>query len=196
MPRGDRRDEIIAALERLLTEHSREEITLDDVAREAHIGKGTIYRYFHDKEDLFFQAAAGWFDQLCDALERSVPEDAPLAEQLLGVCEAVTSFGRKRWRLFRMMQSEEARVQWRKSEVRKRWRKEREKLLDTVARIMEKGVTENLLRKDVSPGLLAHLFIDMVRAYGHSTSRRPEAAADHAMVVDIFWHGAGKGNAP
>ena len=70
--RPDKRLAIMQAAESLFTSRRLHEITLDDVAREAQVGKGTIYRYFQDKDDLFFQTATQGFDELCDLLQQRV----------------------------------------------------------------------------------------------------------------------------
>src|SRR5262245_60503584 len=61
-PRWQRRpthrsEEIAAAALRVFTKRGLYQTTLDDVAKEAGISKGTIYLYFKNKEELFIAAA-------------------------------------------------------------------------------------------------------------------------------------------
>jgi AcrR family transcriptional regulator len=44
---------IIRTARRLFGKHGLRKTTVDDIAREARIGKGTIYHYFESKEDIF-----------------------------------------------------------------------------------------------------------------------------------------------
>lgn len=67
--RENKRELILKALERLLPGRRFHEITLDAVAREAGIGKGTVYLYFKDKDVLFAEMAFSRAEALCDALE-------------------------------------------------------------------------------------------------------------------------------
>ena len=46
------------AAEKLFTSRRYHEISLDAVVQEARVGKGTIYRYFQSKDDLFFHRRA------------------------------------------------------------------------------------------------------------------------------------------
>ena len=39
------------------------------VKSEAKVGKGTIYLYFENKDDLFFQTATWGFEELCELLK-------------------------------------------------------------------------------------------------------------------------------
>jgi AcrR family transcriptional regulator len=48
----DTRDVILDAMERLLARYGYKKTTMDDVAREAGIGKGTIYLHFPSKEEV------------------------------------------------------------------------------------------------------------------------------------------------
>src|SRR5271165_4176056 len=61
----DKKQRIMQAAERLFRMRRVHEITLDEIAREADVGKGTLYLYFTDKEDLIFQAAVAGFDRMC-----------------------------------------------------------------------------------------------------------------------------------
>ena len=61
----------------------------------AAVGKGTIYEYFEDKEDLFFQVTSGAFDELCELLARKAPDHAPFEERLLDACVRIAAFSRQ-----------------------------------------------------------------------------------------------------
>ena len=82
--------------ERLFTDRRIHEITLDEVAKKAQVGKGTIYRNFEDKDDLFFQVATSGFDDLCDLLQTDVEHDAPFSERLLQMALSISAFFEKR----------------------------------------------------------------------------------------------------
>jgi AcrR family transcriptional regulator len=46
-------DKILSAATRLFGAHRFHEVRMDDIAAEADVGKGTLYRYFADKEELY-----------------------------------------------------------------------------------------------------------------------------------------------
>lgn len=58
-----RRSEIVAAAVRLFSERGYHQTTIDDIAGEAKISKGLVYRYFKDKNDVLFFV-------LCHVLEK------------------------------------------------------------------------------------------------------------------------------
>lgn len=63
-----RRGQILDAAHRLLIDADLGGVAMDDVAREAHVAKGTLYLYFRTREELFLglleQAFEDWFDEL------------------------------------------------------------------------------------------------------------------------------------
>ena len=193
MARRDRRHEIMQAAERLFTSRRYHEITTDDIAAAAHVGKGTIYRHFADKEDLFFQVATSGFDETCELLHRKVPENAPFREQLLSACGEIPRFFERRKQLFRMMQAEEDRMQWCSEEMRERWMARRKKLVAAVAAILCKGAEEGEIRSDVPAEVLANFLLGMLRTRARDLADAPEPIRRHGFIVDLFCHGAGQG---
>jgi AcrR family transcriptional regulator len=191
MGKRDRRKDIMQAAEDLFTSRRFHEITMDDVSHKAGVGKGTIYRYFQDKDDLFSQTAMHGFDELCDLLERTAPSGTPFAKHLLGACERVSAFFRKRRPLFRMMQTEEFRMHWCKGELRSRWMTHRKRMASAVANILHRGIQEGSVRGDVPAEVLASILLSMLRTHARDLAETPGKSNDLRIVVDLFLHGAG-----
>lgn len=178
------------AVEKLFTSRRFHEITLDDVAQGARVGKGTIYRYFQDKDDLFFQTATSGFDDLCELLRRKVPENNPFVEQLISACAQISGFFNRRRQLFQMMQAEENRMYWFKGTIRDRWMAKRKKLVAAVAEIIRKGVAEKKVRTDIPAEVLATFLLGMLRTRARDLPNNPEAMQRHELLVDLFCRGA------
>lgn len=66
----DKRQEILEAAARLFASHPFHEVLLDAVAADAHVGKGTIYLYFHDKDALYLSVVREAFSRLVGSLAR------------------------------------------------------------------------------------------------------------------------------
>ena len=190
MAKSDRRADIMGAAERLFTSRRYHEISLDDIAQAAKVGKGTIYRYFKNKEDLFVQTAQGGYDELCEVIRREVPGDASFSKQLLSACRQISSFFARRRQLFRMMQTEQARMFWRRGEVRGRWRERRRKLVQAVADIIAKGVTEDRVRKDVSVEVLAGHLLGMLRTRAWTAKETSATPEPLETAIELFCNGA------
>ena len=62
--REEIREAILDAVGRLLAKYGYKKMTVEDIARESGIGKGTVYLYFPSKEEV----ALGWFDRAHDRM--------------------------------------------------------------------------------------------------------------------------------
>jgi AcrR family transcriptional regulator len=190
MVRDGKRQQILLAAEKLLANRRFHEVTLGEVARVAAVGKGTIYQYFEDKEDLFFQVTSGAFDELCGLLARKVRGDAPFEERLLDVCVQVAAFFRRHRPLFARIQAEEARMACSKGRLRERWIEKRVKLVQVVTDILRKGVAEGKVRSDIEPETLAEFLLGMIRTSNLRLQSVPESMHKFEMVTDLFCNGA------
>ncbi len=190
MSRDDKRQQILQATEKLLANRRFHEVTLGEVARVAAVGKGTIYQYFEDKEDLFFQVTSGAFDELCGLLARKVPDRAPFEERLLDACVRIGAFFRGHRPLFARIQAEEARLSCSKGRLRERWLERRVRLVQIVAGILRKGVAEGKVRSDIEPETLAEFVLGMVRTFELRLPEVSESARRFEMVTDLFCNGA------
>jgi AcrR family transcriptional regulator len=196
MNRPDKRQQIMQAAEGLFTSRRFHEITLDEVAQAAQVGKGTIYLYFQDKDDLFFSVATSGFDELCDLLQQGVPGEKPFREQLTSACREISAFFRRRRPLMRMMQAEEGRLPWLRGAVRDKWLAHRKRLRTAVGAIMARGVAEGAIRADVPPETLAAFLLGMLRTCVHDLSDTSDGADGRTreLVLDLFCRGAGRSN--
>ena len=183
------------AAEKLFASKRFHETTLDDVVKAAGVGKGTVYRYFESKDDLFFQTAVSGFEALAELLGRTVRPDGPFDQQLLSICREVSGFFKRRQPLFRMMQSEAMRVRWQDKGVRSRWQAGRCKLLAAVTEVVARGVDEGKVRNDIGPDTLAHVLLGMLRARSGGMSEMPAGPRGHQLLVDLFCNGAAVGEA-
>jgi len=189
MPRGQRRAEILEVAEKLFASGRFHEVTLDDIAREAKVGKGTIYRYFKDKDDLFFQTLTVGFDELCGLLERNIPESAPFEEQLLSACRQIHAFFEGRRPTVQMMAGQENRLAHR-GRFRQRFSAHRERLDAAIAAIIARGVAEGKVRRDIPPILLARILMGMQRVWVRDTAGVPTRLRNLEVVHELFLSGA------
>jgi AcrR family transcriptional regulator len=189
MKTESKRHVIMQTAEKLFSDRRIHEITLDEVAQRARIGKGTIYRYFADKDDLFFQVATSGFDELCDLIEQRVRQDAPFADQLLQMCELIRAFFKRRREMFRMMQAEDARMPRCKGKLSERWSEHRKKLVAAVAGILRHGMAAGVVRDDIPAEILAHFLLGMLRTRAHDLEDAPAWLQGYELVIELFCNG-------
>ena len=158
----DKQLEIMRAAETLARTRRFHEIKLDDVARIAKVGKGTIYLYFKDKDDLFFQAATHGFGELCRRLEGAISGEAPFQEQLLAICAELSKFFKQREHMFRMMM--ESRGTESGEALFQRWMVQKQEMVSAVAGVIGRAQQAGTVRDDIQSDILAGYFLGMMRA--------------------------------
>jgi AcrR family transcriptional regulator len=63
------REIILRGVEKMLARHGYRKMTMDDLAEEVGIGKGTIYLYFPSKEELVLSHIDAIVDRVCEKLK-------------------------------------------------------------------------------------------------------------------------------
>ena len=192
----DKRQRIMQAAEQLFRTRQFHEITLDEVARVADVGKGTLYLYFSDKEDLFFQTAVAGFDEMCELLRQNATNGIAFRDGLLRTCETVSGFFRQRRPLFRMILSQAERAMERGGGLRERWLERRKTMTGAVAAIIAGGMTSGEIRSDLSAEILAEYLLGMLRTRAWELEDQPEPMRSHEALVDLFTQGAARRTAP
>lgn len=87
-----RRKKILAAASQSFAQFGYKATTMEAVARNANVGKGTIYTFFSTKDELFEEILQAALTKLMDILEKEVREDEPFFQNLLRVLEALYDF--------------------------------------------------------------------------------------------------------
>lgn len=179
------------AAELLLHTRRVDEVTLDEIARQADVGKGTIYLYFADKEDLIFQAAMAGFEEMCACLRSDAAQPGALRERLLQLCGTITSFFEARRALFRIILSEGQRaVEQGGSGLWQRWRDRRKAMTEAVQILLDQGRTAGEIRADMSAEILAEYLLGMLRTRAWEFEDRPEEESSLASLVELFLKGS------
>lgn len=75
--RDQMRDGLLDAMDRLLTRYGYQKTTVDDLAAEAGIGKGTIYLHFSSKEQVALSCIDRFHDRLLAKLHDIVSSNRP-----------------------------------------------------------------------------------------------------------------------
>ena len=81
-PKSAVKDAILDATDRLLARFGYRKMTVEDIAAEAGIGKGTIYLHFSSKEEVVLSHIDRIVERLQERLKEIASSDAPAAERL------------------------------------------------------------------------------------------------------------------
>lgn len=178
---------ILDAASRIFQSREYHDVLIDDVAALAGTGKGTIYRYFSTKEELFFVSVLHGLDDLHDALSRELAAGESLSARLASIATQTLEFTWNRRDLVTLLHRDERLFSRRKEEFEER----RQKIVTLVARSIEDGIRQGDLR-DVNPRSGAEVFLGMLR--GLNMWRRPTDTIEQlvAIALDVFLNGVAR----
>ena len=92
---GNKREQIINATIKLISEYGFHGTPISMIAQEAGVGAGTIYRYFKDKNTLVFEI----FTQVNGAFKQTLlhgyDEGQPIRDRFLHICRGIFQYGMK-----------------------------------------------------------------------------------------------------
>ncbi len=187
MPRiktQDKEQAILDAAARVFAGKQFHEVLIDDVAAAAHVGKGTIYRYFQTKEDLFFAAILHSFDELSVALAASLERETSPRRRFERIAREVLSSSWERRDLFALLLSDERRFRERDEDLQKR--------REAISRLVQEAILEGIRRREfrgINARVGAELFRGMIRAA--NWLRREEETLEGLVseIVGIFTSG-------
>jgi AcrR family transcriptional regulator len=78
----DKRDAILHAAWGLIRHYGYNKTTIDDIAREAKVGKGTVYLYFKSKKEIMLALTDLTNERITRQLERIASESKPPEERI------------------------------------------------------------------------------------------------------------------
>ena len=194
MPRtrseGKRR-EILDAAEAAFGRREFDEVTTDDVAAEAGVGKGTLYRYFPTKEELYAATLLRVLAELDVALERPCTECRAARERLEAICRVMMQVLWARHTLFHALYG----LGRSSGNLRREFRSRRSRIQKAIETVLREGIESGELRAH-DPYTAAQLLLGMIRS--GVVFRRPGDTIDAIArdILDVFLSGVGTKEAP
>jgi AcrR family transcriptional regulator len=179
-------DKILAAAARLFAKHRFHEARMEDIAALAEVGKGTLYRYFKDKDELYLALLSQAADGIEDCLKRAIDPSADPRDQLVALIDAILDYFDSHPHLFDLIQH---------AEVMQRpgqefpWQKVRDQTMARVKEIFRAGVQQGLFRID-DPDLASLMLLGGMRGV-FRFGARPRPADLAERIVAGFLGGFG-----
>jgi len=154
---------ILRTAERLFVSRGFDQVTLDEVSRKAHVGKGTIYLYFDNKEDLYAQVILSGLDEICEEIGRHAAGCKTPDEKLIATARALRGFYRRRRGLIRVLYTEEFRRKLSCRSLHDDLHERQGRLMRQVGSIISAGARSGAFRSDVPPTVIARVFLASLR---------------------------------
>ena len=210
----DKRIEIAA--EEIFSKYGYEKATIDQIISLADVGKGTVYKYFGNKEQLFYKLVTAKNEPFVEALRVAVEGESELKSKLTAYFKVMVEFYQKNcalWQIiyFEMLNSsyctivydenDNAKVVARYSEdmvseeVKERFLRYHNLLtseFEILHKIVVDGMHEGTLKSGNARIAGSHLFFGVAMGiFHHIRQYKDELTTEEAakIIVDRFLHG-------
>ena len=184
MKKPDKHRKILEALESVLEDRRYDEVTLDAVAEAGGVGKGTIYRYFEDKEDLFFQLVQGQLQSEVDAVLAVGASERSPREQLVAAAEAISEHILRHHSTIRTAMG--VCVATQRDGCREIMGRHHTRVYEALAKIVQNAVDAGVIRPDVDVGQFLNLYRGSVLASSLRTIHGGEPVSQAGMVAMLL----------
>ena len=186
MAKDNKREKILNALEQLLPGKRFHEITLDEVARAAQVGKGTIYLYFKDKDALFAEMVCYRLEKLQQQMEQLANCDvAVLPDRIF---ELVGGFIRHHRNWFGAIGDYASHMARMSDEQHQKVKLQGRAVLDTLAAVMKNSMPQ---WDDKTAAFNARVLLWLTDGYVRSEMTGEDALPPAEMLLEFYRRGAG-----
>ena len=157
-----RGNDIIDAAEKLFFNRAYDGVSMDDIASEVGLGKGTLYLYFKDKESLYYAVALRGMRILNEMHVRCSNLDAGGIDKLRALTHGYHEFAREHPQYFLMLCHVASNPSSAKgNDYVKKFTELALGNIQITSRVLEEGMTEGKVRNDLDPTEMA-IFLSII----------------------------------
>jgi AcrR family transcriptional regulator len=186
----DKRGLILEKALDVFAEKDYQRATIDEIAALADVGKGTVYRYFKNKEDLFLDL----LNEAAAARQQVIIENTGLSGELRGKLGrfviSLLRFTKNQPRYFKLLSTE---VNSGQEQFLERVREIQNHHQETVYLILQEGIKQHKFR-EINP-LIASVYIcKLIEGALEIFKEEPNLTADQIVLtmLDLIWNGLAK----
>ncbi|MCK5213818.1 MAG: TetR/AcrR family transcriptional regulator [Candidatus Omnitrophica bacterium] len=183
-----RQAEILDAAGIVFSKYGFAKTTIDRIASQAGLGKGTVYQYFKSKKELFLLVGRNGMDRLKDTVLVEIEKEADPIKQIEIAIKAYLLFFQENSKLAGIFMQEQGEF---RRETQKRYFEHYYGHIDMMRKIFKKAVKKGLL-KDVDVENLNNILISLLNGlvYMWQAEGMKYSLTDRIpMVLKVFFTG-------
>ncbi len=179
------RERILTSAAELFAEREFELVLIDEVAAHAGVGKGSVYRQFKSKEELYTAAVINGLTELQREIRSALAGRKSMREQIATIVRHSLKFFWSRRQSFAMLCDPKA---LRPSQERQ-YQAQRNELARLISGVLDDGVKRGAMRPDIDTRIAAESLLGMMRGINRYDREYtiPERAVE--IVTSIFLDG-------
>ena len=186
--RLSKKNNIIRIAAKLFSDKSFHDVTMDEIAEQVGVAKGTLYLYFSSKENLYLEILEHTFDTIESLLETEVAKSDSAPEKLKKVLTIIIKFYRENIDVLKILSRDETHLIQEHHDLTERWRLRRINLYE---KIIKKGINEGSF-KTTNTELAAHILYGSVGAVMvfYDLDKSPEVIAEemYSEIASGLFH--------
>ena len=183
-----KRQSIQEAVIRLMCREGLKSVTMERVAQEVGIAKGTVYLHYRDKQALLDAVKESSLDPMSDKLFEIFKSDMPADKKLQAYSMRYLTYFDDKRDLFRILLYEREIVRVQSSRYRaNRYRR----IVNETTRVIQQGIDEGVFR-DVDAANVASMFVEANFAILNQrllTESPAPVEKDAQLITEIFFRG-------
>ncbi len=159
------RKEILKAAEKVFAVKGFFQAKMDEIAKEAEFGTGTLYRFFKSKEDLYFTLIDEKVQEINRLVQEELSKKAPPLERIKRVLTLEFEFVERNRDFFKIYISERNRFEWTvKDDLGKGIHQKMVAYIDLLSKVLKEGIRKGEF-KPLDPLDMAHALVGMVNSF-------------------------------
>lgn len=187
-----RRADILLAAEKVFAAKGFYGSTMDEIAKSAEFGTGSLYKYFRGKKDLYFSLIDGKVGEIMRLVATELKKDLPPIERIQSILRLQLAFIQRNRDFFKIYISERSRFEWTiKDDLGRGVHEKFLAYIDSLEEVMRQGIEERQL-KEMDPRDMAHGFVGIVNSFVFEwlmSSRTFSLVSKGPAIMDIFFEG-------
>lgn len=181
----EKRQAILRGAAEVFSQRPFHEVLTEELSARLKIGKGTLYRYFPSKEDLYFATIVEGLRGMREAIGDVLQQNAPLDVTIEALARTIIAYFWERRDFFVLLHRHDAK---REPGERAEWQQGREEMVSLVSDRLGRETRQNAV-VGVNPRLAAEMLFGMIRSvclYREETDRVEDLAR---LVTAVFLRG-------
>ncbi len=171
------REKILRSAIGLFAEKGFDQVLIDEIAARAGVGKGSVYRQFSSKEELYTVVVIEGYIDLRTRTAAALENTQSMPEAVTTIVRQIVSYFWDRLDFFELLRNPTKLPRT----YENRYRSERQKLARIISTVLAQGATGGVIRDDLDPQLLVESLFGMIR--GIQRYRRGAVSLSQEEVV-------------
>lgn len=180
----DRKQQIIKAATKSFTLFGYKATTMEQIAKLANVGKGTIYTFFKNKDDLFDEIVSTLITEMKEAGEATIQEDLSFMENAHRLIYTILEFRKEHKLAIKLFQEEKEMGTLAVNEVMR-------KMENTILTYIEEKVKQAIKHgeiKECNPKITAYIFLKLYISliFDWEQNHKPLQKEEIASLFELY----------